>query len=182
MRRQTHTTRGGFFQPVGALYAHIVLSGLADLPVNTDSRRVDRSGLDRMGQFGDRRWLVHFLKPQAGPGLAGGGVHCTLLDRLFPLWNLLLCRIRLVRRLVGAANVFLQPGVSTLGVSEPETGIFVAHRVASCGFLDGSGRARGRACVSALFSSNCCRTEGRSRLPRVRFAARSSRSTAPSAP
>ena len=180
VRRQTRPALGGFFQPVGALHAHVIMLCLADLPMDRTRRRMDRSSLNGVGQLGDRRGLVHFLKPRAGLGLASGGVHSTLLDRLFLLRHLLTRRVRLIRRFVRTANMFLQPGVSTLGIGKLETGIFrPAHRSVPFNFLPGLGVEI--VAFSTFFCSNCWRTEGFSCFPRHCSAASSNSSTASSA-
>ena len=141
---------------------------------------MDGGSLNSMGQLGDGRGLVYFLKLQSGLGFAGGRVHSALLDRLFLLWNFLPRRIRLICRLVRTANMFLQPEVSTLGIGELETGIFrLAHRSVPFNFLPGLGVEI--AAFSTFFCSNCWRTEGFSCFPRHCSAASFNSSTASSA-
>ena len=62
VRRQPRTALGGFFQTVGALHPHIFLFRLLDFSVGLDRNRIERRGLDRMGQLGAGSGLVHILK------------------------------------------------------------------------------------------------------------------------
>ena len=129
---------------------------------------VQRRSLDRVGQSSCRGGLLNLLKPQAG---------------LYPfllLGNAGLGLLQFVRRLVRTADVLSQPGVSTLGIGELETGIFrLAHRSVPFNFLPGLGVEI--AAFSTFFCSNCWRTEGFSCFPRHCSAASFNSSTASSA-
>jgi hypothetical protein len=81
---------------------------------------VQRRSLDRVGQPSCRGGLLNLLKPQAG------------LYPFFLLGNTGLGLLQFVRSFVRTADVLSQPGVSTLGIGELETGCFIpVHRAAS---------------------------------------------------
>ena len=79
--RQMHAGLYGFLRLVGALYAHVIVLGLADLLVELARHCVARRVPHRMGQFGGRPGLI--LQHQLGRDLAGLGVHLGPLDLLF---------------------------------------------------------------------------------------------------
>ena len=118
VRRQPHTALGGFFQPVGAFHPHIFLFCLLDFSVGLDGNRIERRGLDCMGQLGRGRGFVHVLKPQAGLGFACGGVCYLPLYQLFLFGDLGLGRIRLIRRFVRPPDVLLQTGILAFGIGK----------------------------------------------------------------
>ena len=79
--RQMHAGLHGFLRPVGALHAHVIVLGLADLLVELACHRVARCVPHRMGQLGGQPGLI--LQHQLGRDLAGLGVHLGPLDLLF---------------------------------------------------------------------------------------------------
>ena len=78
---QMHAGLYGFLGLVGALHAHVIVLGLADLLMELTRHRVARRVPHRMGQFGGRPGLI--LQHQLGRDLAGLGVHLGPLDLLF---------------------------------------------------------------------------------------------------
>ena len=99
---------GGFFHLVGALHAHIIFLGLPDFLVYFGENRVPRRIPYCMGQLGRRLFLIHFLKAQAGDGLAGGRVRYRFLEADFLLRDFRPRFFCLVRRPVCLADGLLQ--------------------------------------------------------------------------
>ena len=99
---------GGFFHLVGALHAHIIFLGLPDFLVYFGENRVPRRIPYCMGQLGRRLFLIHFLKAQAGDGLAGGRVRYRFLEADFLLRDFRPRFFCLVRRPVCLADGLFQ--------------------------------------------------------------------------
>ena len=103
---------GSFFHLVGALHAHIIFLGLPDFLVYFGENRVPRRIPYCMGQLGGRLFLIHFLKTQAGDGLAGGRVRYRFLEADFLLGDFRPRLFCLVRRPVCLADGLFQCRVS----------------------------------------------------------------------
>ena len=103
---------GSFFHLVGALHAHIIFLRLPDFLVYFGEDRVPRRIPYRMGQLGRRLFLIHFLKAQAGDGLAGGRVRYRFLEADLLLGDFRPRLFCLVRRPVCLADGLFQCRVS----------------------------------------------------------------------
>ena len=103
---------GGFLHLVGAFHTHIIFLGLLDFLVYFGKDRIPRRVPYSMGQLGGRLFLIHFLKTQAGDGLAGGRVRYRFLKADFSLGNFRPRLFCLVRRPVCLADGLFQCRVS----------------------------------------------------------------------
>ena len=124
-----------FFQPVGDFQANVVLLGLPHFPVDGRSQRIAGGVPNGVGQFGGGLRLVYFLKEKPRLDFPGFRVQDRPFDLLFGLGYLLPRRLRLVRRLSGAADALAQLRVQ-LGIRKLEAGIFL-HTAASAVISDG---------------------------------------------
>ena len=116
------------------LHAHIFLFYFMDFIVGGQKDFLGRTGERVMPQVAVR-FLLHFLKAETGFPAA-----CCFIKNPFRFQNLLFrdrlfCRVQLIRRPVGAPDVFLQAGVRKFFLGKLQTG----RRALPCGrtFPDG---------------------------------------------
>ena len=116
-----HAALRQFLTLMACLHTHIFLLHLVDLIVGGKADLLDRTGKGVLPQLSVGT-LLHFLKSQAGFTPAGRFIKDTLCFQDLLCGDGLLCGIQLIRRLVGAPDIFLQCRISTFFLGELQTG------------------------------------------------------------